>query len=226
MAKIIKMTPIIVVLFILLGLQACSQKTTPEENLYTILESVVTLEDAFEEQQAPLVTLEEKEKALYDQIISLGMKEYDQIVTLSNEALSLVKEREERIHKEKESIEASREHFKKSLSNIDKLEDESLKKEAKGLYTLMEKRYQAYDELYKHYTTAIEYDRELYQMFQKEDITLDMLETQIEKINQTYEKVMEDNNQFNEYTKKYNQAKLTFYKHSGLDIESGDDTES
>lgn len=200
-------------------LQACNQEPSPEEEIYSTLEKVVELEDMFKNQQKPIVKLEEKEKILYDKIISLGMKQFDEISKLSSEALTIVDEREEKINKEQESIQASQEHFKTVLSSINEMEDESLKIEAENLFGIMENRYSAYDELYNHYILAIHYDKELYIMFQQRDLTLDELENQIEEINHTYEKVMKANDIFNQYTDKYNKAKLALYKHLGMDVE-------
>ncbi|MEH6905342.1 YkyA family protein, partial [Neobacillus drentensis] len=67
----------------------CTKEKTPVEKMYDVLEKVVSAEKVFEEQQNPLVTLEKREKEIYDQIIKLGMKEYDQIVKLSDEAVLL-----------------------------------------------------------------------------------------------------------------------------------------
>lgn len=215
-----KMSIIILIFLFTIVLSACRSNKTPEEEIYTIIEKSVSLEAGLQNQQDPLVDLEEKEKKLYDQIISLGMKEFDKIVTLSNQALAILEEREDRIQKEKESIEASRKHFQAVLPIIDELEDDSLKKEAKGLYSLMEKRYQIYEKLYKNYLNGIILDKELYEMFQDKNVSLEELETQIEKINQTYEKVMNNNKEFNEYSEKTYEAKLAFYKHANLDIET------
>lgn len=204
---------------IISALQACNKAPSPEEKIYTALEKVVTLEDIFKEQQEPLIQLEKQEKELYDKIISLGIKEFDQIVKLSEEAMLIINEREEKINKEKDSIANSNEQFQTVLPIINELEDASLKDEAEDLYKMMENRYKAYDELFNHYKAAIEYDKELYKMFQNKDLTLDELEIQIEKINQTYEKIMKANDVFNQYTNDYNKAKIAFYEHAGLEVE-------
>jgi membrane protein insertase Oxa1/YidC/SpoIIIJ len=45
------------------------------------------------------------------------------------------------------------------------------------------------------------------------------LQDQIEKINKTYEEVIEVNQLFNDSTNQYNQEKMEFYKQSKLDVE-------
>ncbi|MBT2687854.1 YkyA family protein [Bacillus sp. ISL-47] len=195
---------------------------TPEEKMYEILENVVAKEKTFEEQQDPLVNLEKKEKDLYDRIIALGMKEFDEITKLSDEASSIVDQRKDHMEKEQESIQASKVEFETLLPIIEEIEDKKVKEKSKLLYEIMMERYKIHDVLYKDYSKALEYDKELYAMFKKEDLSLEQLEEQISKINDMYEKILASNKQFNEKTEEYNEAKLSFYKEAGLEIKTED----
>lgn len=197
-------------------LSGCVKSTTVDE-IHALLESVVELERPFEEQQDPLVELEKDEKEIYSQIIALGMKEFDKIVSLSNEALQIVEKRREHMELEEESIQASKNEFEKLIPLIDELKDEELKKKANELNETMMERYKTHDTLYDNYIKGLEYDTELYQMFQKEDLSLEQLEGQITKINETYKVVLDSNKTFNEYTKKYNDIKFEFYKQAGIE---------
>ena len=208
-----------VIAFLVLSIAvACNKGPSPEEELFTILEKVVVLEEPFQEQQAPLVELEQKETKIYDQIISLGMKEFDQIVSLSEEALSILEERESRIEKEYESIQASKKQFGLVKNSIDNIGDLELKEEANRLFNIMNNRYSAYEELYNSYTESLELDRQLYEMFQNENLTIDELEEQIKKSNESYDEIIQANDQFNTYTEQYNEAKVAFYKNADLDV--------
>ncbi|MBE4908898.1 YkyA family protein [Bacillus luteolus] len=199
-------------------LSGCNTGPTPEEEIYETLEEVVNLETSFKEQQNPLVELEKKEKELYDQIISLGMKEFDKIVALSEEALAIVEERETRLNEENASIEASKEKFNLVKDYIANLEDEKLSEDANQLIELMENRYSSYSTLYSNYLEAIGHDKKLYTMFQSEDLTLEQLEEQIKNINESYEKVIAANEEFNNFTEQYNESKLAFYENAGLEV--------
>lgn len=201
--------------FLLMG---CLGGPTPEEQIYETLEKVVTVEKDFEEQQNPLVELEKKEKELYDEILKLGMKEFDQIVSLSNDALAIVGDRETRINNEQKSIEASKKEFQKVDALISEIKEDSVKEEANELVSLMNERYESYEDLYTVYKEAIEHDKKLYEMFQNEELTLDELEQQITLINETYEKVVAANETFNKLTDQYNKAKVTFYQNAGLEV--------
>ncbi|MEH7382357.1 YkyA family protein [Bacillus sp. JJ1533] len=207
-----------VLLFLVFLLMGCTGGPSPEEQIYKTLEKVVEVEKDFEEQQDPLVELEKKEKELYDKILTLGMKEFDQIVTLSNEALTIVADRETRINNEHESIKASKKEFQKIDSLISEIKEDSVKEEANALVSLMKQRYESYEELYSSYNEAIQHDKKLYEMFQNEELTLEELEQQINLINETYEKVVAKNEAFNKLTDQYNKAKVSFYKNAGLEV--------
>ncbi|UHA62674.1 YkyA family protein [Metabacillus litoralis] len=45
------------------------------------------------------------------------------------------------------------------------------------------------------------------------------LETQIAKINKSYQSVMEQNNEFNKLTEQYNDLKIKFYEEAELNVE-------
>ncbi len=192
------------------------EKKTPVDKMYDVLEAVVSKEKVFEEQQDPLVNLEKQEKEKYDQIIELGMKEYDQIVKLSDEALTLADKRKGHMEKETKSLNESEKEFQKVADLKGELDDLELTKIADELYDIMNQRYRSHEELYREYSNAIKYDQELYRMFKDKDLPIADLETQINKLNETYKKVFEANEKFNKYTEQYNEKKMSFYKKAGL----------
>ncbi|MFC4320349.1 YkyA family protein [Litchfieldia salsa] len=210
---------------LLLIIAGCSNGPTPEEEIYAVLEDVVKLEESFKEQQNPLVELEQKEKELYDEIIALSMKDFDKIVTLSKEAQSLVEERKERIDTEYESIKESKLKFDTVLESIGKLENEDLEQDAMELVDLMTNRYNSYDELYESYNEAVQFDKELYVLFQDKELEIENLQEQIDTINKSYDKVIAANEKFNDYTESYNQAKIKFYENAGLEVVYEDSAE-
>jgi hypothetical protein len=201
------------IIFILSG---CTVKKTPVEKIYVVLENVVKKEKTFGDQQEPLVSLEKEEKNLYDQIIKQGMKEYDQIGKLSDEALVLADKRKELFEKETTSMKESEQEFAKIVKLKGQLEDPALKKRANELYVIMMNRYDAHRDLYKQYTEALNEDKELYQMFKNKNLPLEDLVAQINKLNESYKKVYAANEQFNKFTVQYNEKKLAFYKQAGL----------
>ncbi|MEB1809912.1 MAG: YkyA family protein [Bacillaceae bacterium] len=197
-------------------LAACGNN--PAENMYTHMEKAVVLEEVFEQQQEPLIIAEKKEHELYEQIIKLGMSEYEEIVDLSQQAIAIVQERKQLMDKEKMSIEAGYEEFLKIEPEIEELKDEELKNFALQLKETMTNRFESYQELYDEYDMALSLDEELYTMLQQEDLTIDELQEKIDEINEAYERVMEAKDVFNEYTEAYNEEKKEFYTLAELDI--------
>lgn len=137
----------IVLLFLLSGCFG----PAPEERIYTILEEAVTLENSFKEQQQPLLELEKKEADLYNRIMDLGMKEFEQVVSLSKEALTSVEERESKLQMEYDSIMSSKDKFNEINEEIEKIKDETLLQSAQELKSTMEDRYKSYENLYENY---------------------------------------------------------------------------
>ncbi|TYR79888.1 chromosome partitioning protein [Priestia megaterium] len=198
----------------------CSNNVSPELEVYKALEKVAEQEMQFSKQQEPLTELEEQENVLYNEIISLGMKEKDSIDVKATEALRVLSEREVHLKNEKVSIDKSEKQFNRAKEKMNLLEEGKLKSNASKLAGLMEDRYQAYDVLYNSYIKSIELDRKLYTMLQGESVKLSDLEAQISLINKMYAQVKEHNEQFNELTIEYNNEKTKFYDETGLKVDS------
>lgn len=206
--------------FIFFMVAGCSSKQTPEQQVFDVLEKVVSLENSFVEQQDALVQLEQQEKHVYDQIMGLGMKEYKQLVELSEEAIILIEKRKKHMQKERDSIIASQEEFSSLPSIIKKIGDEKTRAQANELYKIMNERYDAHQAMYENYLKGSQFDIELYQMFKETDLTLEQLENQIRQINDAYEKVLSANEKFNERTENYNELKRAFYEKTGMDMQT------
>jgi rubrerythrin len=206
-------------IFVLMG---CVGGSSPEENMYNVLEETVSKEGQYVEVQKPLQELEEKEKEIYTKIMDLGMKEFDQIVKLSDEALDNIKKRKEYIDKERMSMSEAEEEFAKADEYLDKLESQDLKKEAKKLKKTMEERYQLHEKLTSSYLDALSLDKELYNMFKKKELTMEELEKQISSINDQYDKIVNYNEDYNKKTEEFNNLKQKFYSSAGLEVKESE----
>lgn len=195
-------------------------RETPVEQMYQVLEEVVSAESIFEEQQDPLVTLEKNEKEIYNQIMAIGMKNHNEVVELSDEALLMVDKREEHLQKEKDSLHQARNKFEQVVDIKERIDDDNQRKSADELYNIMIQRYDAYDRLAKEYSKALINDKELYTILKNTDLSFELLEEKVTELNQKYMKVFEANEEFNKLTTKYNEKKRSFYNESGLKLES------
>lgn len=219
--SIVRMNRIIFSIFaISFLLTGCVSKEETTERMYQALEKVVEAEKAFEEQQEPLVELEKQEKEIYNEIMALGMKQHDEIVKLSDEALSIIDKRRELLQKEIDSINASKTEFKQAEEIKDEIDDTEQKKKASELLKIMSNRYKVHNQLAKEYTSALDSDKELYLMLKNESVSYEKLEDHVTKLNTIYQKVYDANEEFNELTAQYNEKKLEFYEEAGLKLEN------
>lgn len=190
----------------------------PVKSLHGSLEKVVELEKPFQKEQKSLKSLEQNESKLYEKMIKLNMDDFDQVVALSEKALKSAKEREQHLRSEKESIDKAKKEFEANKASAEKIDDRNVKKKAESAVSYMERRYQAYDALYKAYKNALGLDQELYKLLQNKELGLNELESQLRKINKSYAEVMKQSEHFNAYTKDYNKARKDFYKAAGYHV--------
>jgi hypothetical protein len=201
-------------------LTGCDSKEKTTERMYQALENIVEAEKAFEEQQEPLVVLEKNEKEIYNQIMALGMKQHDEIVKLSDEALSIIDKRREHLQKEIDSINASKAEFKNAEEIRNEMDNSEQKKKVTELLEIMRNRYKVHNKLSKEYSSALDNDQVLYQMLKNESISYEKLEDHVTNLNTIYQKVYDANEEFNELTAQYNKKKLEFYEEAGLKLEN------
>jgi uncharacterized protein YsxB (DUF464 family) len=205
-----------VAIFVLMG---CVGGSSPQENIHKVLEETVAKEKQYVEVQKPLQSLEEKEKEIYSEIMNLGMKEFDKIVKLSDDALKNISERTDYIEKERKAMKEAKEKFSNLDEFITKLEDKKLKDEAGKLEETMTDRYQLHEKLTASYLDALSQDKELYELFKKKELTMEELEKQITSINEAYEKTIKLNNEYNSKTEQFNKLKQGFYSTAGIEVE-------
>ncbi|WP_284140955.1 MULTISPECIES: YkyA family protein [unclassified Virgibacillus] len=206
----------IIMLGLAVLLSACGEST--QEKIYTHLEEAVALEADFEAQQDEITALETQEKEIYDKVIALGTDEFDQIKKLSKEATEIIEARHEKIQLEKKSIDASKKEFQEIKDLLDDLKEKTIKQKARNMYETMMERYQAYEQLHDAYVDSIKLEKELYALFQDEDLEQATLTKHIDKLNASYETVIKANEQFNKSTANYNAQKKEFYEASDLDV--------
>lgn len=203
------------VLALLLFIAGCSSL---EDQLYQTLEEVVSKEKGFEKQQKPLAELEVKEKELFDEMMQLGMKEFDQITDLADQALENLNKREQLLASEQKAMDNSKKEFNKMSNYIKKINDDEVKEKVQKLYQLMEERYESHEQLIVAYEELIEEDRKIYEMVKDKDLELEQLTSQIDEANQALESVNEVSDQFNKQTDTFNELKLELYEEIGMKV--------
>ncbi|WP_252314718.1 YkyA family protein [Sinobaca sp. H24] len=191
---------------------------SPEEQMQNSLEGAAEAEEEFAEQQQPMMDLHEEEQSLFASMQELSVEEMDEIESQSEEAVSLAEERESHLETEKESIESSYEEFQQGIESGEEAEAD-LSSELQAAQESMEGRYNAYQNLNEAYAEGIDRDKELYEALTNENLTVDELQDQIAKVNESYTIVADEQEQFNTYTDQYNEAKTSLYEAAGIEQE-------
>lgn len=198
-------------------LASCSQREAVT-SIYEGLEQVAAAEQTFETEQEPIVLLEKKEKVLYETILSLGLHDTAERQQLAIKAEESLEERERHLALERSGLYEAKKTFSKVLPLFEELEEDRLKGCGALLTRAMQDRYGIYEQLYAQYERALQKDHELYDLLQSDAISFRQIQKQIEDINREYERVLQLNQSFNNYTEQYNVKKEEFYKIAGLHI--------
>lgn len=188
----------------------------PAELMYDHLEESVQIEKEIEAKQDPLMNAEKKEVDLYEEMLTLSSIE--EIKSLADEAISSAEERREIMDEEKSLIEESYATFLQIEPYIEDINEDDIEQAANELVETMDERYDSYQKLYEEYMKSIDQDIRLYEMVKNEEVEVEELQEQHDVANEGYNKITQFNEQFNQLTNDYNDAKINFYEVSELDV--------
>ncbi|KZD43519.1 putative lipoprotein [Bacillus cereus] len=190
----------------------------PEENLYMAFETAATQEKSLADDTKKLEQLEKQGQELYSQILQEG-KEHNEAVTKKiEEATANVNEREKVLKNEKELLEKAQKETKSVQSNIEKLEDKKLQKQAKAVEESYKNRYAAFQKMNEDYTKALANEKELYEKLKVKETKLKEIGEKVKTVNELNVEAQKAKEQFNKHTKEYNDNKLAFYKDAQIKI--------
>ncbi|MBE7128628.1 YkyA family protein [Bacillus mycoides] len=190
----------------------------PEENLHTAFEAAATQEKSLVEDTKKLEQLEKQGQELYSQILQEG-KEHNEAVTKKIEqATTNVDEREKVLKNERELLEKAQKETKSVQSNIEKLEDKKLQKQAKAVEESYKNRYDAFQKMNENYTKALATEKELYEKLKVKETKLKEIGENVKTVNELNMETQKAKEQFNTHTKEYNDNKLAFYKDAQIKI--------
>lgn len=201
-----------------LGAMLAACNSNPEKTVYDHLEAGVEEESAYTENQSSLQEAEEQEQQWYEEVIELGMDEYDEIVSLTDQLIASVDQRRDFLAEEKKGIDAGYEEATKAEPEIESIENEEAKAHAEEVQEAIEQRYERYQSLHDLYAESLDLDQTLYELLAQEDLNVEELEHHIDQVNNKYDELKEATDQFNQQTDTYNQAKRAFYESADLNV--------
>jgi hypothetical protein len=194
----------------LLLLAGCGHLIGKQEVLSAFQKMAAYERDAVEEQKK-LAEFEQKQNAIYARMMSYGFKHFTKVAQLAKEALITIKEREKHLAGEYKAMHSAKRQLNMAKRKTDGLHDEQIKQEIGHFVEAAEQRYETYDKLYVQYKEMLALEKELYILLQNKDVTAERLQQQIDRINERHRNIMDINEQFNAYTKKYNKEKKQLY---------------
>ncbi|AHA10418.1 hypothetical protein IC9_03535 [Bacillus toyonensis] len=190
----------------------------PEENLYTAFETAATQEKSLVDEAKKLEDLEKQGQELYSQILQEGKDHNDAVMKKIEQATANVADREKVLKNEKEMLEKAQKETKSVQSNIEKLEDKKVQKQAKAVEESYKKRYDAFQKMNENYTKALATEKELYEQLKVKETKLKEIGEKVKTFNELNGDAQKSKEQFNNYTKEYNDSKLAFYKDAQIKI--------
>ncbi|MGC4377134.1 YkyA family protein [Fictibacillus sp. Mic-4] len=202
------------VAFILSG---CGSTDKSVARVYIHLEKSATIEKDLVKQQQSLMKLHQKERSLYNELLSLSINN-EKMDFLLKEADELADKQKQLLQKEKKAFGKSYKEFKKINEIVPDLDDQKLQQKAKKVTSSMNLRYKTYNKMYDTYKDAIELNESLYSLFKEKDLNTKDYKSHIDQINEKYKEITNLNKTFNRYTKEYNQSKIAFYEAGNLDV--------
>lgn len=205
-----KLSKYILLFFMILVGVSCSNINQTKE-INEKLEETVDIEQVLEEKQKTLHELEKQDETLYDEMIELGNEDVEKLQQRSKEAIKLLDERLDIKQEEKEAIDESKATFEQIEPLIESLEDEEKRAHLEKMFETMMKRYDAYNDVYDHYTESVQLTKELYRHFQEKQFSETKVYASLSNVNDSYDEVERANETFNTYTKMYNELKREYY---------------
>ncbi|PGE99929.1 hypothetical protein COF51_30735 [Bacillus pseudomycoides] len=190
----------------------------PEENLFVAFENAAKQEKSLFEDAKKLETLEKQGQELYAQIIKEGKEHNEAVAKKLDQAVLNVGEREKILKNEKDALEKAQKETNSVQSNVEKIEDKKIQKQAKKVEESYKNRYDAFQKMNESYVKSMAIEKELYAKLKVKETKLKEIGEKVKAVNQLTEEMQKEKEKFNGYTKEYNEGKLAFYKEAKIKV--------
>ncbi|PHE52940.1 YkyA family protein [Bacillus pseudomycoides] len=203
---------------LLVGLLSGCFGEKPEENLFVAFENAAKQEKSLFEDAKKLETLEKQGQELYAQIIKEGKEHNEAVAQKLDQAVLNVGEREKILKNEKDALEKAQKETNSVQSNVEKIEDKKIQKQAKKVEESYKNRYDAFQKMNESYVKSMAIEKELYGKLKVKETKLKEIGEKVKAVNQLTEEMQKEKEKFNGYTKEYNEGKLAFYKEAKIKV--------
>ncbi len=193
-------------------LTGCNHDEKIAEQIYSNLEKSAQMEEKFAAKQQNLSELGHEEQAAYQEITSLTMDQENQVRKKLKEAQEYNANLKRTLNGTKESFDKAYRNILSVETNMEKIKAKEQKVKVSKIVQVMEKRHDLIENYYKKYENILKLNQNLYTCMQEKDINATEIDKQIKTINQAHTEMLKIEEQFNQFTAKYNAAKKQYYQ--------------
>lgn len=174
------------------------------------LENSAQSEELFAKKQRNLAETSKMENKLYHTILSLKVDQNEEITKITKEAQKLIEQQDQ-------YLQEMEQHFDQAYSSIavikplvKKMKGQKTENSTTTMLQLFEKRQQIYNSYCKDYKRLLALNKHLYEKLENKQYNEEELDKEVEQINQIYQNIKNQEQQFNQYTEKYNDEKMRY----------------
>lgn len=205
-----------VLLFGLLGfiliLTGCHRDEKQAIDIYQKMEKSASLETEFADDLKRLETNGKKAQAVYNKLIKLNINDTDAIKQKINDANTYTEKQQQLLKEARQSFQKAYKQSAMIRKNVKKIKDKEQKKQATKLITLMKDRKKLIGNFFDDYQEQLELQQKVYQQLENGKFSANELDKHINEINKQNEDMEKLIQQFNQSTKKYNEAENDYYQ--------------
>lgn len=183
-------------------LAGCTFGDSTEQQLSEVLQQMHTAEEEYRSVQDPLNEAEQKEYALFEEVLALEQEQTEELTEKLEELSALVAERRDLLSTEKQSIDAALKASDFSTLDIPE-ENQSYVTQIDEAY---DARYSTYEQLYAEYEKLLALQENLYTEMAREDVAIDQIRDLVQQVNAQNEVVQTQVTAMNEQTEQFNQT--------------------
>lgn len=199
----------------LLMLAGCQSDKKQAESIRGTLDEAVSMEEQFQSGQDGLAHEREKVQAIYEKVLAMKNTDMDTIRQLAGkhevaEEMKLLKSVQgdfKGIHGKVGSIQKT----------VDGIKDGDQKEEAAKLLKLETSRQKAMDTYFTAYQDQLETETAFFGHLEQGQFDLKRIDDQVRRINDDSGKMTKAIEQYNAFTKQFNDAQQTYFNMAGLD---------
>jgi len=194
-----------------LFLVSCQSDEKEAENIQDKLNEAAVYEENFQDNQESLEAYRDKEQSIYEDIIQGDIQERDAILEQADEGKTCLKKQNELVIEGQDYMEKAYETSTSIKSNIEQIEDKQEQDQAAELLNVIKERKGEIESYFDLYEDQLHTLYMFYEALESDDVPLDDMSQQIDKVNDTNEDMEDHLKSFNQATETYNEEEAAYY---------------